>query len=141
MIVIYFQNFCAIEPDTIILKQEANHIKKEDEDHPYVRKVIKQKNICSDCQAKDIRVKSLQSELDQMRSELAEHKMSQNLVDREEQTEYEVQAIIGHGFSEGKQYFHIRGRGYSEDSDTWETRDNLHCDLILKRYLKKYNMT
>lgn len=72
---IYFrlQNFCSVELDNIIIKEEAGYfVKCENGDHPEARKIIKKRRVqrssCARCAEKESKIADLLCELERLRS-------------------------------------------------------------------------
>lgn len=57
----------------------------------------------------------------------------------QEETEYVVEAVRGwrYHYDEGCIQYCIKWKGYGEEENTWEPRDNLNCDYILKDFIRK----
>lgn len=51
--------------------------------------------------------------------------------------EYEVDQLLEHKWQKGQQMFLVRWKGYGSEHDSWQRRENLSCDRILKAYLKQ----
>lgn len=50
--------------------------------------------------------------------------------------EYEVEQIVAHQKKKDGMHYRVRWKGFGESGDTWERESNLHCPLILKKYLE-----
>lgn len=49
--------------------------------------------------------------------------------------EFDVEAIVGHKFYEGRTYYRVKWEGYPDDKNTWEPAGNLHdARMILNDY-------
>ncbi|CAG9857494.1 unnamed protein product [Phyllotreta striolata] len=55
----------------------------------------------------------------------------------EEESQYEVEKILGEKVIKGVRHFLIRWKGYEEESDTWEPVDTLSCNDLIKAYRAK----
>lgn len=53
---------------------------------------------------------------------------------------YEVEQIIAHKKVNNELFFLIRWRNYGSEDDTWERKENLNCNKILRNYLKHNNV-
>lgn len=91
---------------------------------------------CKKCSEKDHYIANLQSELNKIRSEITKVKVKSVEKDKE----YIVEAIIGHKVRKGQQFFHVHWKGYSQQENTWERRDNLIGNTAFNQYLKIHNL-
>ncbi|XP_062138645.1 heterochromatin protein 1 [Drosophila sulfurigaster albostrigata] len=56
--------------------------------------------------------------------------------DDNEETEFEVEAIVGHKSKRGESFFLVRWKGYGKDEDSWEPEAELNCDDLIEEYRK-----
>jgi hypothetical protein len=56
----------------------------------------------------------------------------------DEEPEYEIEQLVNHKTVEGKDFYLVRWKGYDQDEDTWEPREELeeNASEILADYLK-----
>lgn len=99
------------------------------------KKVFKRKINCPECIKKDEQINSLQSQIQNLCSEVVVAKTG-NLSEKE----YEVKSILSHKIEQRRLYFLVHWKGYSKNKSTWEPKDHLNCDSILNDYLKANNL-
>lgn len=58
-------------------------------------------------------------------------------MERENKDVYTVQKIIDHRRLHGTVYYRVRWEGYSARDDTWQAKDSLNCNELLKEYNDK----
>ncbi|KAG5673044.1 hypothetical protein PVAND_003121 [Polypedilum vanderplanki] len=60
-------------------------------------------------------------------------------IERENKDVYTVEKILDHRRLHGKIYYKIRWEGYSSKDDTWQVKESLNCNDLLKAYHEKLN--
>ncbi len=51
-----------------------------------------------------------------------------------QERELEVQQVVGIRRNRGSTEYKIRWKGYSADADTWEPKENLSCERLIKEF-------
>lgn len=54
---------------------------------------------------------------------------------------FDVERIVSDRMYKGKQQYLIKWEGYSESENTWEFKENLMCEDLLKEYIEKKKKT
>lgn len=70
------------------------------------------------------------------KAEKATKRRASNAVDN---TEYEVEQIVGHRIERKKNLFLIRWKGFEPEQDTWEPEATLACPDLLKEYMEAHS--
>lgn len=60
---------------------------------------------------------------------------------RSDNTEYEVEKIVGHKVEHGQASYWVKWKGYGEDANTWEAASTVHCPELIEQYKTKYFAT
>ncbi|OHT08518.1 hypothetical protein TRFO_22940 [Tritrichomonas foetus] len=69
-------------------------------------------------------------------SEISSYSIISTSSEEKDDHEYEVEKIIDHKMIDGKIFFKIRWKGYTENEDTWEKNDDLKCIEVIDEYMK-----
>ncbi|XP_018566594.1 probable chromo domain-containing protein LHP1 [Anoplophora glabripennis] len=54
--------------------------------------------------------------------------------DEDDETQYEVEAVLDEKIIKGVRHYLIRWKGYEEESDTWEPEDTLDCSRLIQDF-------
>lgn len=60
-------------------------------------------------------------------------------LERENKDVYTVESILDHRRLHGKIYYRVRWEGYTSKDDTWQVKESLNCNELLKKYHDELN--
>lgn len=89
-------------------------------------------------------IATLQNEVEELRLKLIEFKSKSqqqpndaiNKSNAKTKNEFEVEAIIADKMIKRKKHYLVRWKGYDENHDSWQPKQNLNCPDILDKYEK-----
>lgn len=91
----------------------------------------------------DLRIenRTYQARLKQLQSSVMQQEnLKQSTSDSDNDSDYEVEKLIGHKRKRDGMHYLVRWKNYSAKHDTWEPADNLNCPEILEKYKKENNI-
>lgn len=122
-----------MQPIDMVVKEECEfRIKKENDiEVEPTKKVFERQISCTECIEKDKPIALLQSQLGEFQPNT-----DQNILNEE----YEVKSIFEHKIVRRRYLFLVHWKGYPKNESTWEPKENLNCDSVLKKYMKAHNL-